>query len=315
MPIALLAAFAGSLAIHAAALFLPDVDLSTAPEAPPLQAEIRVPVIDKPVEAAKTPVVKPAASKKPALPRVLPANTVTESAAATPATAVAQTSEAAPTPPPKAAEAQLPAKGGIRFAVYRGTQGMEVGRAWHEWEFNPDGSYRLRISTETTGLAALFKPIRIDMESRGKFVVGGLQPEHFITLRNGAETNENADFDWNARQLTLSRDGKRYELSDGAQDLVSFHYQLVFVPQLIDGATVGVANGKKFERYHFESLGEETLETPAGSFRTLHVQVKTDSTTELWLALERQLLPIKIRHTDRKGESFEQIAVDLGKTQ
>ena len=150
------------------------------------------------------------------------------------------------------------------------------------------------------------------MESRGRFVAGGLQPERLTTLRNGAETTENADFDWNAQVVTLTRDGKRYDLSDGAQDVVSFHYQLIFVPQLANGASIGVATGKKFERYRFDAVGEETLETPAGNFRTLHVRVQTDSTTELWLALERQLLPIKIRHTDRKGESFEQIAIELG---
>ena len=38
--IPLIAAFAGSLAIHTALLFLPDVELSTAPEPPPLLAEL-----------------------------------------------------------------------------------------------------------------------------------------------------------------------------------------------------------------------------------------------------------------------------------
>ena len=315
MPFALLAALVSSLAIHAAALFLPDVDLSTAPELPPLQAEIQIPprVEEKAIETIKIPVVKPARVKKTVIAR--PALPLVDSEPTVPVSSGTSSEPQATSPPAveKAAESQLPAKGGIRFKVYRGDQGLEVGRASHEWEFNDDGSYRLRIVTETSGLAALFKPIRIEMESRGKFVAGGLQPDRFSTFRNGAETNENADFDWTAKQLTLTRDGKRYDLVEGAQDIVSFHYQLIFVPQLVtDGATIGVANGKKFERYRFQSMGEEILDTPAGAFRTLHVRVQTDSTTELWLALERQLLPIKIRHTDRKGESFEQIAVDLG---
>lgn len=315
MPLALFAAFAGSLAIHVTALFLPDVELSTAPEAPLLQAEIHIPqaptvAAAKAVEPVKPPPAKSRREKNKE--QQVRSQSASESKSVAPVEVAPTAIESQPAPlPAKIAESQLPAHGGIRYAVYRGTQGLDVGRAVHEWEFNPDGTYRIRITTETSGLAALFKPVRIEMESRGRFVAGGLQPEHLITLRDGAETNENAEFDWNARQVTLSRGGKRYDLADGAQDVVSFHYQLIFVPQLANGTSIGVATGKKFERYRFDAVGEEILETPAGSFRTLHVRVQTDSTTELWLALERQLLPIKIRHTDRKGESFEQIALEL----
>ena len=63
MPLALLAAFASSLAIHAAALFLPEVDLSTAPEPLVLQAEIQIhkapTVVEKPTEPKKQPPNNP----------------------------------------------------------------------------------------------------------------------------------------------------------------------------------------------------------------------------------------------------------------
>ena len=55
MPIALVAALLGSLSIHAAALFLPEVDLSPAPEPPPLTAEL-IP----PPQLPEAPPVKPA---------------------------------------------------------------------------------------------------------------------------------------------------------------------------------------------------------------------------------------------------------------
>ena len=71
MPLALLAAFLGSLSIHAAALFLPDIDLSTAPEPPPLTAELKPlpklpapePEVRKPVEPPPKPRVEPARPK------------------------------------------------------------------------------------------------------------------------------------------------------------------------------------------------------------------------------------------------------------
>lgn len=328
MPIALLAALAGSLALHAAALFMPDVDLSTTPEPPPIVAELRPP------PPAPAPEVKKAAEPHPARhhpahhPRTakgtaLPASQLEAAPAAVAAAPEAQP-EAAPempaeaqpepqpeAPPAKPVEPVLPSRGYIRYTVYRGDRGFVVGRAEHSWEF-ADGRYRLTSVTETTGLAALFKPVSVELESRGRLTAGGLQPERFTTRRNGAETQENADFDWENHRVTLKRDGSQHAVLDGAQDLLSFHYQLAYLAGLAMGADMGVATGKKFERYHFDSLGEEKIDTPAGPFRTLHVRVKTDSTTELWLALDRRLLPVKIRYTDRKGESFEQVAIEIG---
>ena len=62
----------------------------------------------------------------------------------------------------------------------------------------------------------------IELESRGKLTPLGLQPERLSTRRNGGETNENADFDWAARQVTLARDGSRHEIRDGAPLLFGF---------------------------------------------------------------------------------------------
>ena len=59
-------------------------------------------------------------------------------------------------------------------------------------------------------------------------------------------------------------------------------------------------------------LGEEEIETPAGRFRALHLRAMTDKTTEVWIALDRQRLPVRIRFTDKKGESFEQVATEIG---
>lgn len=322
MPLALLAAFIGSLSIHAAALFLPDIDLSTAPEPPPLTAELKLPPKPPAAEAeARKPVEPPPKPRvetpRPKVVKSAPAAvTSAAQAAEAPAAPAGEASAVKPPAPPAAvppppSEPRLPANGRIRFAVFRGDQGFQVGRAEHAWEF-AEGRYRLTAVTETSGLAALFKPVRIELESQGKVTALGLQPERFTTRRNGAETNENADFDWAAHQVTIARNGSRYDVRDGAQDLLSFHYQLGYLAKLVDGASMGVASGKKFERYSFDAVGEEEIDTPAGRFRSLHVKVQTDSTTELWLALDRLMLPVKIRYTDRKGESFEQVATELG---
>ncbi|MGB4673966.1 MAG: DUF3108 domain-containing protein [Azovibrio sp.] len=208
-----------------------------------------------------------------------------------------------------AGPANFPPQGEIRYKVFRGERGLEVGRASQHWEI-AEGHYVLRALTETSGLAALIKPIRLETESRGLVDRQGLRPEHFRVLRNGVADGGSADFDWSGGQVRIEGLGE-HPLAPGSQDLLSLHYQLAYLPGLENGVAFRVVTGKKYELFHFDAMGEEMLDTPAGSFRTLHLQSLGSSRTELWLALDHFLLPVRIRHTDRKGNLFDQVAVQL----
>lgn len=325
MPLALLAAFAISLAIHVALLLGADFELfATHTEPPPLRAELRAP---PPVAKAAPPpavdasAVPPAAPPpRPRPPRHLsvPVPDAIVAAAAPTDTAPEPEMKSAPTDPSTATAAQappaqpiLPATGAIRYAIYKESLDLQVGRAEHRWEFPGDGSYRLAGVTETSGLVAVFKPVRVETESRGVLVAGGLRPEAFRTLRNGRPNGEDADFDWAAGELRLARDGSVHRLTPGTQDILSLNYQLAYLGRLEEGRTISVVTGKKYARHAVDSLGEEEIVVPAGRFRTLHLRALTDSITEVWIALDRQRLPVKIRFTDKKGESFVQVATEL----
>ncbi len=319
MPIAIVLALAASLGIHAAALFGPDVELfgGGTDEPVTLRAELQPPpaspakpAVEKKAPAKAQPLTRPAplARRKPA-----PAAPIVAAEPETPAAPLdepAQTDVASRSPEP--IQPLLPARGVIRFAITMGSQGFQIGRAEHRWEFTEDGRYRLFGMTETSGLAALFKTVRFENESRGRLLAGGLQPEQYLSRKNGKDANENAEFDWLATQVLLSRDGQTRAIAPGTQDILSLNYHLAYVRQPESGATVGVVTGKKYERYALDSLGEEEIDTPAGHFRTLHLRAMTDSTTEIWLALDHHRLPVKIRFTDKKGDVFEQIATELG---
>lgn len=321
MPVALFAALLGSLAIHAAALLSVEGEpFGSSSEPPPLRAELKplppppAPPVREAPPAPATPPPKPVArprivQHKPApvsapAPAVPEAADVQESAPATPATVIT------PSAPP--ATPVLPASGTIRFAIFKVPLGLQVGRAEHRWEFAGDGRYRLSAVTETSGLVSLFKRLRLETESAGRLVAGGLQPETYRTLKNGQDANENADFDWSTAQVRLTRDGSVQAVAPGTQDLLSLNYQLAYLGGLAGGSSLGVVTGKKYERYAIDSLGEEEVETPAGRFRTLHLRALTDQTTEIWIALDQLRLPVKIRFTDRKGDSFEQVATEIG---
>jgi len=318
MPIVLLVALVGSLAIHGAALFGTDVELfGGGPEPLTLQAEIQPPPPAPAPEAARPARKPPARPAKPGpLATARPAPVTVPVPAEVPMAEVpeAQPEVVAPPAPavPEPARPVLPASGVIRFAIYKESLGLQVGRAEHRWEFTEDGRYRLSGLTETSGLAALLRPARLEQESSGRLVAGGLQPERFRSLKNGKDANENADFDWTKREVRLSRDGSWRPIAPGSQDILSLNYQLAYLAKPAEGSSLGVVTGKKYERYELDSLGEEEIAVPAGRFRTLHLRAMTDSVTEIWIALDRARLPVKIRFTDKKGESFEQVATELG---
>lgn len=335
MPLAMLAALLGSLLIHGLVLF--GAQLDVLPETgdalqqrllppPPLRAELRAP---KPPEVAPAPTPEPAREtqqprREPVLkpaPRHLLASAPTvllpDAQASRPELAeekVAPPERVAETAPIVAPPNTSPVHSGsgqINFVVIKDSLGMQIGRAVHRWHFSEDGSYVLTNRMETSGLVSLLKPLLQEYESRGRLGPNGLQPESFRVLRNGRESRENADFDWSTAEVLLARDGSRQRIAPGTQDLLSLNYQLAYLPKPENGSTLGVVTGRKYERYNLDSLGEVEIETPAGRFRTLHLRAVGETLTEIWIALDHQRLPVKIRFTDKKGDSYTQLATDL----
>ena len=344
MTVVLIIAFAASLGVHALALFGPEFDLSNAAEPTPLVVELsplaKVAPLPDPLARSETSVeavsnatanAKPqrvAGRKVPRRPVERPAPPPVVKAQETPvptpapaaaleneykqeneagdqAEAVAASLLAMPAP----TESRLPARGMIRYRVDRGDQGFAIGHSTHDWEI-VDGAYRFTAVTETTGLVALFKPLRVELESRGRLTVAGLVPEHFVTREAGHAARELAEFDWANMQLRMP--GRPAQaLTPGAQDLLSFNYQLGLLANLASGSSLPVATGKKYGQYRLEVVGDEEIEVPAGTFRCLHLRVPGGSTTELWLAYDRALLPVKIQHTDRKGDVYVQLATTI----
>ncbi len=342
MPLALIAALAVSIVLHAVALFGIAIDLTPAPRPPVLTAELRPMPLPPPSLAPQTrepPAAKPAATPKkpPAVrrpaprrtppPEVAPAApkarvmTVPESADTVAAGTVdggerTQAAEAVSAPAEASGDVagpaafRLPPRGLIRFRVDRGDSGFAIGEAWQEWEFG-EGRYRLHSVAETTGLVWLFRAARFEMESLGRISEHGLQPEVFGMLRNGRKAKERAMFDWETMKVRVG-DRPEQPLDPGAQDLLSLYYQLGFLnPGSGSNSSLPIATGKKYAIYRLEVLGDEKIEVPLGELRTLHLRAPGENSTEMWLAYDYLMLPVKIRHVDSDGGSLVQVATEI----
>lgn len=216
---------------------------------------------------------------------------------------------AAPAPPAPPG-LSLPRAGRIRFAVNRGDQGFVIGRAVHRWRHD-DARYEISSVTETTGLAALFRPVTMVQSSAGDVVGSTLKPREYRSERDGKLVDA-ASFDWAGLRLSYGG-GRTTPLLAGSQDMLSAFYQLG--RQGLDaGAELALTTGKKYESYRFVVLGEETLALSLGEVRTIHLKSGGEpgrDATEVWLAPALHGLPLKIRYTDRNGDVFDQTAEEI----
>lgn len=338
MPYSLIIALLVSLGIHLAVLFGHDIEWPVHSDTPPIMVELKPqPVPPAPVLVAPVAEPKPVAAKKVKKPKrpsketvasTTPVLSVPESVAevaetvASPSPAADLTSPAETVVEPAAdpalesatepvlapIESRLPPRGMIRYRVDSGDRNFQIGVARQEWEIS-DGQYQLSSVLETVGIAWLFKAYRLEMESRGQVTADGLRPDRFAIRRNGKEANEKASFDW--ENMTV-RVGNRTEqtLDKGAQDFLSFNYQLGFMRHAEAASVLALATGKKYAVYRLEVLGDEEIDVPAGTMRTQHLQVPGER-IDLWLAYDYLLLPVKIRFVDRNDRVFVQAATQI----
>lgn len=319
MPIAL--ALVASALIHAAALLGPGWDLPGISDVEP--ASTLEAVLTKPAARPEpAPVARPAPRPhvdKPRPPHLVAAPEaapgVTSPVPSAPSAAPTETAPvAAPSAPtlepvtPVPAHISLPGKGRVRYTITRGEGGFVIGQSVHTWQH--DGlTYKLQSVTETTGLAALFKPARVVQTSQGQVTTEGLRPLEFRHERvAGLDT---ASFDWARRVVAYA--GREESIGAGTQDFLSMYYQVVLLAPKSGALDMPIATGRKLETFRIEVLGEEVVALPAGERRALRLKTRSgNDTIELWLAVgkdaDRRGLPLKIRFTDRKGEIFDQLA-------
>ena len=175
--------------------------------------------------------------------------------------------------------------------------------------------YKIKSLVEAKGLAALVIPDLLQT-SEGLLIDTGLQPRHYL-YQFGDNKNKTfrADFDWEQKKLYLraAKGDQTVDLVDGTQDLLSFMYQFMFSPPL-QTLQFNVTNGKKLGLYEYGFEGEETIVTKMGNLTTFHIlKVSNDSEekTELWLALDYQYVPVKIRKTEKDGKVYELLVTSL----
>ena len=213
-----------------------------------------------------------------------------------------------PSPPPPSPPPLNPLSPRIdlRFQVHYGPASGEQTLVW----VNEDGQHYTLISVaEATGLAGVFYRGKFVQTSRGRITSQGLQPEEFWDQRG--DKRSRARFDAAQGRLTLTPDKgapRHFEYQGEVQDVLSLFFQLALTAPPPEGRlTYTVFNGKKLRDYSYAVRGEVLLETAVGPLRTLHLARVTDGDGrfEVWLAIDRNYLPVRVLRSDDKGNEVE----------
>ena len=161
-------------------------------------------------------------------------------------------------------------------------------------------SYRISETWKGRGMYALRgEAVRT---SQGAVAADGLRPQKFEDKRPGRDTRQ-AEFDPTAKTPTLQR-----------QDRLSFLWTFAFAPPR-EVVTMSVSDGTHVVSSTYQSAGRERLKTPAGEFDALKFVKRKDhpqdKTTEIWLAADRQYIPLRILVIDKDGKRLDQVAVKI----
>ncbi len=202
-----------------------------------------------------------------------------------------------------------------KFDVRTKIDGSVEGSATITYNLTDGNHYRLKWLTEGSGFAALLFPDLLQV-SEGFLIKIGLQPVNYLyQFGNKTEKTRTANFDWPNKKVIMqtSKGMKTEDLPEGAQDLLSFMYQFMHVAPL-QNMQIPIVTGKKLRVYHYSFEGEENINTEFGEIKTMrimHSGVDSDEKTELWLAVDYQYVPVKIRKIENNGGVVEMLATRI----
>lgn len=195
--------------------------------------------------------------------------------------------------------------------------GLPVGIMQDVFEIR-DGRYSIVSETHATGVLALVQRRPARVTSSGEVVRAGLRPLAFEATRGNSDARRvRADFDWNAHTLTLTHDGRSETaaLPPGAQDRLSVMYQFLFLnADQVSALKFAMTNGRKIDQYRYATGPDTTLDTPMGRLAVIHLvkqRAAGDTATEIWLAREHAMLPVKMRIIEDDGSRYEQVIVKI----
>jgi hypothetical protein len=215
-----------------------------------------------------------------------------------------------------------PARTSIEYLVrYSGRMNAE---ATMQAQLEYDGrQYSLVEESRGKGLAAVLMPGVLRRSALGRIGAEGLRPAEFRD-RRGNRPEQLATFDWERSTVVFTSDGKSESQAVGEPGLLLDRLSFLWTFAFRSGAALQagtqvrawLADGRGLSLFTYQVTKEEALSTPAGTFRTIKLEKRVEPgdarTTEIWLALDRGMLPVRLLVVEKDGTRTDQLATRIG---
>lgn len=192
-----------------------------------------------------------------------------------------------------------------------------------DWELLKDGSTIAVVSQKFVRQAGRYEMTEVwqgrglyrllgsaKRTSRGEVVAQGLRPLEYSDERTGRDT-EHARFDWRANTVTYEyKDGpKTIPLPANPRDKLQFLLEFMFQPPKGQTVALDVIDGRGVSDQVYQVDGRERLDTQAGGFDAVKLVRRKNNgdRAEIWLAVDRGYLPVRVLIVDHKGTRLDQV--------
>lgn len=180
-------------------------------------------------------------------------------------------------------------------------ENLRVGEAVYRLERRDDG-FHYESRSQPVGITAWLRKDRVHERSWWTWHDGHIRPLQYHYQRTGGRTDRNAEliFDWQELRVENRVEGHPWQMDIPAHALDKMVVTLALMRDLENGARdveYAIADGGTLKTYRFRVVGEETVETPAGTFETVKLErLREDSQryTALWCAPDLHYLPVKL---------------------
>lgn len=175
----------------------------------------------------------------------------------------------------------------------------------HELKENEDGTNTMHFNAKSW-FASVNEVSQLRIDKSKELVI----PLHYKYQRRVMGKNRDAEltFDWDKNTVTnnVEKTSWNMAIDQMVQDKLS--YQLQLQMDLINGKeklVYQIADGGRLKEYAFEIVGEEMLDTPLGTVKTVKVKrsrEKDDRVTYAWLAKDWDYLLVRLQQ-EEDGEA------------
>ena len=203
------------------------------------------------------------------------------------------------------AGAALPAHLELSYQVTR--NGSVIAEIEQTFEYDAR-RYQLSESWQGRGLYRLLGTAH--RKSHGEVGPQGLVPLEYSDERTGRSA-ERANFDWKAKTVTYQYKGPSttIPLPANPRDRLQVLFQFSFRPPAGKQVVLDVIDGRGISDQIYQVEGHERFKTSAGEFDAVKLVRRKDNNerAEIWLAADRDYLPVRILLITKDGDRVDQV--------